>query len=947
MTFRVVRTNQYNQDLGLIHSTNGNHLESPNEDSSIDHQVTIYLHAQNITMFPTNETCTKSWADTDSESTSSDSSSSDSEQEEVHCLMADHTDDDEVFDFANTEFTRDDLVTALNDMVKEYRKLSHSFEEAKAENISLKNSSTESSSDELEDVDSLKTELSKLTAENEVLKDDTSVLKAEIEALKHIVSSWNHATNKLDKLCESQKPDGDRTGLGFNSSNSSDEGPSTQSRPTYDKFNKMSFVKESVTHDSCESMSFDDQNSPKLNQDGKTGIGYSKPEGSKPSCLKNKLDKDKAKAGPKPFVPNQRWRNSKKVKSDWKNFQQRRGQYDQSVKSQFKKSPRDFAQIFVDPRTGKTMMTTIHFGLKINWSKVLFSVLKEMIDRSVKNAKGFGAQISVLLNSDPVLSMGIATPFPASKILCPKVVLTYISANETADARGQSEEGGKSPVAVVKRASKSKKKSEPSSDAPVEIVSEVVGSKKRPVSASVEPVITKKKRTSKSKPSSSQPSTASIAKGVIPLQVVAPPPIATVEKSPVRQRQSKRRTLILPTVSEDETEEEDFIRETILTTDKDFDSQVDEPVIPDKAVGSSPNVKEADNSQSMNIEGTVEQAGGSTRCKYRLFGEFLSASRGPSGSAFDSESSSGDTVYRSPSPPDYSYALGSPILSPTARDELLYTVELPVSPPPISREAPSSSSSDSDIHFDDADISLEDIATAQTTAPAAPADLSPILDDLKTSLSQCVDNAHHDTLSRLRSVEQGIHTLLGHQADYIKGLFQGVRQEGKNRDDIQMVKLNELTKSTMAQSIKNDASSLDTRNRFIAIDAKFRSLDGHIAAIRNDQLEFQTKIAADILGLSTQISEIADYIRSGNDKKGEVGSSSRPPPVLVERRPVPTPVVDQSGGDAGGSSGPRTTTIVERFDDEFYRRERERRGRGSRRRSRGGSRSTGYWFGEE
>ncbi|KZV24077.1 hypothetical protein F511_26943 [Dorcoceras hygrometricum] len=55
MTFRVMRTNQYNQDLGLIHSTNGNHLESPNEGSSIDHQVTIYLHAQNITMFPTNE----------------------------------------------------------------------------------------------------------------------------------------------------------------------------------------------------------------------------------------------------------------------------------------------------------------------------------------------------------------------------------------------------------------------------------------------------------------------------------------------------------------------------------------------------------------------------------------------------------------------------------------------------------------------------------------------------------------------------------------------------------------------------------------------------------------------------------------------------------------------------------------------------------------------------
>ncbi|KZV43916.1 hypothetical protein F511_31364 [Dorcoceras hygrometricum] len=56
MTFRVVMANLYNQDLGLIHSTNDNHLESPNEGSSIDHQVTIHLHAQNITMFPTNET---------------------------------------------------------------------------------------------------------------------------------------------------------------------------------------------------------------------------------------------------------------------------------------------------------------------------------------------------------------------------------------------------------------------------------------------------------------------------------------------------------------------------------------------------------------------------------------------------------------------------------------------------------------------------------------------------------------------------------------------------------------------------------------------------------------------------------------------------------------------------------------------------------------------------
>ncbi|KZV38927.1 hypothetical protein F511_14197 [Dorcoceras hygrometricum] len=84
------------------------------------------------------EESTKIWADTDSESSSSSSSSSDSEQEKVHCLMADQTLDDEVFDFSNIEFTREDLVQALNDMVHEYKTLSHTFEEIKAENASLK-----------------------------------------------------------------------------------------------------------------------------------------------------------------------------------------------------------------------------------------------------------------------------------------------------------------------------------------------------------------------------------------------------------------------------------------------------------------------------------------------------------------------------------------------------------------------------------------------------------------------------------------------------------------------------------------------------------------------------------------------------------------------------------------------------------------------------------------
>ncbi|KZV06625.1 hypothetical protein F511_45895 [Dorcoceras hygrometricum] len=228
--------------------------------------------------------------------------------------MADQTSDDEVFDFSNVEFTREDLVSALNDMVKEYRKLSLSFEEAKAENISLKGSLIESSSDELEDIDSLKIELSKLTAENDLLRNESSELKAEVEKLTKEMSSWNQSARALHKLHEIQKSVHDRTGLGFRSSESSEGETSTQSQSAYDKFNKMSFVKANVIYDCFESITFDDQNSPKLRDNGKAGIDFQRPENSKPNWLKNKLDKDKAKAGSKSFVLNQPRHNSRKAK---------------------------------------------------------------------------------------------------------------------------------------------------------------------------------------------------------------------------------------------------------------------------------------------------------------------------------------------------------------------------------------------------------------------------------------------------------------------------------------------------------------------------------------------------------------------------------------------------------------------------------------------------------
>ncbi|KZV46260.1 hypothetical protein F511_14092 [Dorcoceras hygrometricum] len=144
------------------------------------------------------------------------------------------------------------------------------------------------------------------------------------------------------------------------------------------------------------------------------------------------------------------------------------------------------------------MMTAIQYGLKVNWGKVLFNVLKDMVDRTQKKAKGFAAQIGVLLKGIPAIPMGDGVPFPSAKVLSMRTVHTYIVTNTTIDARTESEEPGmaKTPKAMKKLSS--------TDEMPVDMFSEFTASKKRSATAADAPIITKKRRTGKSKPSVSQ-----------------------------------------------------------------------------------------------------------------------------------------------------------------------------------------------------------------------------------------------------------------------------------------------------------------------------------------------------------------------------------------------------------------------------------------------------------
>ncbi|KZV33867.1 hypothetical protein F511_17791 [Dorcoceras hygrometricum] len=178
------------------------------------------------------------------------------------------------------------------------------------------------------------------------------------------------------------------------------------------------------------------------------------------------------------------------------------------------------------------MMTAIHFGLR--------------------KAKGFAAQIGVLLKGIPAIALGEGVRFPFAKILSMKIVNTYIATNTTIDAR---EEQGMVSEAIVKRKSKSTKKSSSADDTPVKVISEIAGSKKQVATEDNALAIPKKRRTVKTKPSPSQASLdiVNVTQDVVPLQIIDPIPAAAAVNSPVPKQKSRKRSLVLLTGSDDET----------------------------------------------------------------------------------------------------------------------------------------------------------------------------------------------------------------------------------------------------------------------------------------------------------------------------------------------------------------------------------------------------------
>ncbi|KZV53632.1 flagellar associated protein [Dorcoceras hygrometricum] len=201
------------------------------------------------------------------------------------------------------------------------------------------------------------------------------------------------------------------------------------------------------------------------------------------------------------------------------------------------------------------MMTVIHFGVRVNWSKLLFEILKEMADKSTKRAKGFVAQICVLLNGDQAVILSEAKTFPPLKILSAKTVNTYVATNKTIDARGETDEPEVAKVAIVKKKYVSNKRS----------ASTVIKDTDEVQVWTVAPAV-KKKRTAMGRtgPSEKDLALVSVAQDVVPIQIVEPISAVPAERPHAQKQKSPKRKLRLPTGFDDEIVEKEPGVETVV-----------------------------------------------------------------------------------------------------------------------------------------------------------------------------------------------------------------------------------------------------------------------------------------------------------------------------------------------------------------------------------------------
>ncbi|KZV31892.1 hypothetical protein F511_35467 [Dorcoceras hygrometricum] len=474
------------------------------------------------------------------------------------------------------------------------------------------------------------------------------------------------------------------------------------------------------------------------------------------------------------------------------------------------------------------MLTTVVCEVRVNWSSVLFNILKKMVTAGSKQGKGFAVQISLLLENIPNLELGELSEFPSSKILIERTIHRYILLNDKVGAQEAAD------VPKVKKTPR-----------------------KRPaVTIAAEPVI-KKKRTTKKKTGSSKASLemVAVAQEAVPIQMIEPIPAASAADDTFEQPDA-----------EDE-----------IPADQPADEVASDTVV-EEAVAASVDVtaEEIRPTSADDVDLIIEQVIAET------------AQMGPAEEdpEVDASADGGqpDDTTEEKQWFDLPYEdimaqmdADRPVVTPSDTDEEVETmdvgtdggdqqVQIFVEEPEDVEISDDEQSVDERIDADEA-MSLEDILFSipvDVPLPSAgdwyKASLPKINPEekgkeplqLKDPAKGKPPQEHYSLIcadidllvhlrSRLHTIKRDILAALIQQEEALRNLINTARQDGRTLDDAQTLRFNEFRKVVLAQSVSATADMLEVRKEIKAIDAKVTSLDEQVAATRNDLLEFRAQ----------------------------------------------------------------------------------------------------------
>ncbi|KZV18180.1 hypothetical protein F511_21770 [Dorcoceras hygrometricum] len=574
------------------------------------------------------------------------------------------------------------------------------------------------------------------------------------------------------------------------------------------------------------------------------------------------------------------------------------------------------------------LMTAVVCGIKMNWAKYLFGILKKMVAVKTKQAKGFAIQISLLLATFPDVELGEASEFPASKILSKKTVLRFISINDRDGAEEIKEAAKKKDVskkrttaadveaAVPKKRRTSKKKSL-SSISSLEMV--VIAEEAVPIQQVVEPVDIEEPRCS-SADAVDLIIQQELAKEVrtLGLKWTKPCCSSVVEGSPrdrgaVLARSNSttrslcwiRRMFLVEGAWKVEQCADMWVKipKKVESTEVSLQRQYDD-TLPTMSVFFKLMRKRWADVCLEAVEFCVQRllpVGSIRACRSLQLSASVSSFAPNQPTVFAFRVSQFCSVFVDMSlfswlpSPDISeflaaIALDKTVLRSFQKSEDSFSVAPRVQLALAQQQSSSSSSSSSSsLRFDATDID----ATASSQPHISP-DLSALFADFQATLSEQLFESESNISSKLHKIEQNVRDSLSDQAAVFKSLFQEARQESRTLDDVQTIRFNEFRKKVLEQNASIFIGLADVRKEVDAIHAKVdimasrlndfqKDAEANKEALSHQLLVFQSQAQENHTVIHAQLSELVDYIHRGRaDKKGESGSRGLQQPAATQ-----------------------------------------------------------------